>query len=87
MSVVQCYAILQKLPSMQPVYVESATGLDDAKNRLKDLRLMFPSDHFILDCENSCFIIPFDSEVPNDKDVCCLTSETMGSNPGCQALS
>jgi hypothetical protein len=52
MSVGQFHDILQKLPSTQPVYVESATSLDDVKNRLKDLRLMFPDDYFILDCEN-----------------------------------
>jgi hypothetical protein len=64
MSSGQFYEILQKLPFTQPVYVESATSLDDAKNRLKDLRVMFPGDYFILDCENSCFIVPFDSDVP-----------------------
>ena len=37
MSVGQFYEIRQKLPFTQPVYVESATSLDDAKNRLKDL--------------------------------------------------
>jgi hypothetical protein len=60
MRAVQHYEIFQKLSSKSPIWVETATDLEDAKNRLKELTHMFPADYFILDCENSCFIIPFD---------------------------
>lgn len=60
MTPVPRYEIFQKLPDKQPAWVESATSLDDAKNRLKQLAVMFPGDYFILDAENACFIIPRD---------------------------
>jgi hypothetical protein len=55
------YEIFQKLPTKQTAWVETATSLDDAKSRLKDLTLMFPAEYFIFDTENACFIIPQDS--------------------------
>ncbi|MGD0966543.1 MAG: hypothetical protein ABSA57_21975 [Candidatus Acidiferrales bacterium] len=58
MNAAQRYEIFQKLPSKQPTWVETATSLEDAMNRLKQLTHMFPADYFILDCENAQFIIP-----------------------------
>ncbi len=55
------YEIFQKLPIKQAAWVETATSLDDAKSRLKDLTLLFPAEYFIFDTENACFIIPQDS--------------------------
>jgi hypothetical protein len=60
MTPVPRYEIFQKLPDTQPAWVESATSLDDARDRLKQLAVMFPGDYFILDTENACFIIPRD---------------------------
>lgn len=57
----QRYEIFQKLPSKQPTWVESATTLEEAKIRVSEIRRMFPADYFILDRENSTFVIPFDS--------------------------
>jgi hypothetical protein len=54
----QRYEIFQKLPSKLPSWVESATSLEDAKNRWKELNQMFPGCYFILDSANSCFIVP-----------------------------
>jgi hypothetical protein len=54
----QHYEIFQKLPSEQPTWVESATTLDDAVNRLNQLAEMFPANYFIVDCMRSHFIIP-----------------------------
>jgi hypothetical protein len=59
MGPIQCYEIFQKRPLKQPTWVETATSLEDARNRLKELAQMFPAEYFILDCENSIFIIPF----------------------------
>jgi hypothetical protein len=59
MSSVQRYEIFQKLSCKQATWVETATSLEDAMNRLNELTLMFPADYFILDCENSHFIVPF----------------------------
>ena len=53
------YEIFQKLPSKHPTWVETATSLEDAKNRLKELTQMFPAGYFIIDCENAVFIVPF----------------------------
>jgi hypothetical protein len=36
--------------------------LDDAKERLKQLTVMFPGNYFIFDVENACFVIPCDRE-------------------------
>jgi hypothetical protein len=58
----QRYEIFQKLPSKSPTWVESSTGLEDARNRLNELIEMFPADYFILDCGNSCFIVPCDKD-------------------------
>jgi len=52
------YQIFHKLLDMGCRWVENATTLDDAKDRLKQLALMFPGDCFILDTENACFVIP-----------------------------
>ena len=60
MSKTSRYEIFQKLPGKQAVWVETATSLDDARMRLKDLTLMFPADYFIFDTEHACFIIPQD---------------------------
>ena len=60
MSRVQHYEIFQKLTSRRPTWVEDATSLEDSLNRLKELTSMFPGDYFILDCEHSVFIVPFD---------------------------
>lgn len=60
MTAVPRYEIFQKLPDSQPAWVESATSLDDAKTRLKQLAEMFPGHYFILDTANACFIIPRD---------------------------
>ena len=53
------YDIFQKFPSKQAAYVETATSLVEAKNRWEELTRMFPADYFIVDCENSVFIVPF----------------------------
>jgi hypothetical protein len=58
----QGYELFQKLPSKQVVYVETATSLADAKKRWRELTRMFPAEYFIVDCENSVFIIPFGIE-------------------------
>ena len=53
------YQIFQKLPSEEAMYVETAVSLEDAKNRWKELKHMFPGDYFILDRKRSVFIVPF----------------------------
>lgn len=58
----QRYEIFQKLPSKQASYVETTTSLEDAKNRWKELSLMFPADYFIRDCENEVYIVPFSAK-------------------------
>jgi hypothetical protein len=52
------YEIFQKTPHRQLVWVESATGLNDAKLRIKDMEQMFPVDYLIFDLESLCFIVP-----------------------------
>jgi hypothetical protein len=49
MSSTHRYEIFQKLASEQPVWVEAATSLEDAKKRLTELAKMFPADYFILE--------------------------------------
>lgn len=56
----QRYEIFQKQPSRQPSWVETAASLDDALIRVKELTQMSPGDYFILDCQNSICIMPFD---------------------------
>jgi len=57
----QRYEIFQKLPSQQAAWIESATSLDEAKTRLRQLTEMFPADYFfIFDRRNACFIVPQD---------------------------
>jgi hypothetical protein len=68
MSKVQRYGIFQKLPSKQPTWVETATSLKDAKNRLQELTQMFPADYFIFDCENSMFMIPHHGRAPERRE-------------------
>jgi hypothetical protein len=51
------YVIFQKLQAKQAVSLEATATLDDAKNRLKELSVMFPADYFILDVESECFLI------------------------------
>ena len=52
------YEIFKKLKNKQVCWVESATTLEDAKNRLRDLSLMFPADYFIFDAANRVFVVP-----------------------------
>jgi hypothetical protein len=54
------YEIFQKRSGQQPTWVESAISLDDARNRLHELAMMFPADYFICDFETACFVVPFD---------------------------
>jgi hypothetical protein len=60
MSFVPRFEIFQKRPAELPTWVETATSLGDAKNRLKQLAIMFPADYFIFDTKNACFVIPHD---------------------------
>lgn len=55
------YEIFQKLPFQQPIWVETATGLKEAKDRTRQLKQMFPAEYFIVDHRNSIFIVPFES--------------------------
>jgi hypothetical protein len=57
----QRYEIFQKHSTKHATWVETATGLKNAKLRLRELTEMFPGDYFIFDSGNSCFIIPFDA--------------------------
>ena len=52
------YEIYQKLEARQVCWVESATSLNDAKARLKDLATIFPGDYFIFDVANGVFLVP-----------------------------
>jgi hypothetical protein len=61
MNRVSRYEIFQKLPAQQPTWVETATSLDDAKERLRELAVMFPGDYFIFDLESACFLVPCDA--------------------------
>jgi hypothetical protein len=58
----QRYEIFEKLPSKQVAPVESATTLDDAKERIKQLEQMFRGEYFIFDSENQCVMVPLDPE-------------------------
>ena len=58
----QRYEIFEKLPSKQVAPVESATTLDDAKERIKQLEQMFRGEYFIFDSENRCVMVPLDPE-------------------------
>jgi hypothetical protein len=60
------YEIFQKPAGQQPAWVETATSLNDAKKRLKELAIMFPADYFIFDTANSCFIVPHEAAKTND---------------------
>jgi hypothetical protein len=53
------YEIFKKLPSKQAAHGETATDLVDAKNRWRELTHMFPAEYFIVDYQNSVFIVPF----------------------------
>jgi len=37
MGPIQCYELFQKRPLKQPTWVQTATSLEDARNRLKEL--------------------------------------------------
>ena len=53
------YQIFQKLPGEQPTWVEAATELENARNRLQELTVQFPAAaYFIFDTANANFIIP-----------------------------
>ena len=52
------YDIFEKHNDKQPSWVETATSLADAKERLKELGIMFPADYFIFDTKTACFVIP-----------------------------
>ena len=54
------YEIFQKHTSKQPSWVKTAASLADAKERLKELAVMFPADYFIFDTKTACFVIPYD---------------------------
>jgi hypothetical protein len=56
----QRYEIFQTHASRRATWVESASGLRDAMNRVRELTRMFPASYFILDRKNSSFIVPFD---------------------------
>lgn len=58
------YEIFQKLPAQQPTWVETANSLNDAKDRVKELTVMFPADYFIFDVDNACLVVPYDLRRP-----------------------
>jgi hypothetical protein len=58
MNLVALYEIFQKPPGQQPLWVETATSLNEARIRLKQLSAMFPANYFIFDSENACFLVP-----------------------------
>ena len=58
MSYTSRYEIFQKEAGQQPAWVETATSLNDAKRRMKELAIMFPADYFIFDTAISCFVVP-----------------------------
>ncbi len=60
------YEIFQKFPDRKVVWVESATGLDDAKLRINELEQMFPGSYLIFDSENLSFIIPLNFGSPKN---------------------
>lgn len=66
MTPVPRYEIFRKLPDKQFTWVESATSLDSAKDRLRHLAVILPGDYFILDAGNARIILPQDlaSETP-----------------------
>jgi hypothetical protein len=63
------YEIFRKLPSKSAVWVENATSLEDAQNRLKELARVSPADYFIFDCANARFIIPSQKAAHKERDV------------------
>ena len=54
------YEIFQKHATKQPSWVETANSLAEAKERLKELAMMFPADYFIFDRKTACLVIPCD---------------------------
>jgi len=85
MTPVPRYEIFRKVPDQEPTWEGNARSLDDTKDRLKQLALLFPGDYFILDAENARFIIPRDSgsETPElDTEMAFDTDSTnMTGNP------
>jgi hypothetical protein len=63
----QCYEIFQKFPLQEPTWVETATGLDNAMNRLKELEQKYSADHFILERGSITFITQFNNS-PEDEE-------------------
>ena len=56
------FEILRKLASGEAKRVETAATLEEARIRWNELWKMFPADYFILDYEDSLYVIPeFDS--------------------------
>jgi hypothetical protein len=64
----QCYEIFQKLPSQEPTWVETVTGLDSAMNRLKELEQKHSADYFILERGSITFITQFNSCLEGDEE-------------------
>jgi hypothetical protein len=60
MSAAQYYDIFKKAPSKYPVWIETIVGLEDAKRRLRELAHSNSYIYFILDCQNSCLIVPLE---------------------------
>jgi len=54
------YEIFQKLSSKEPTWVGTATVLEDALNRLKELARLSPADYFILERGKIKFITQFE---------------------------
>jgi hypothetical protein len=60
MSATQYYEIFKKDHSKYPVWVETIVGLEGAKRRLRELAHSYSDIYFILDCQNSCLIVPLE---------------------------
>lgn len=58
------FEIFLALPSKQVIWVESATSLDDAKSRVRELEKMLPGNYFIFDKKNACFVVALDADAP-----------------------
>ena len=59
MSSTSYYQILAKLPTGDPLPVETPTGLDEAKTRLIQLAAAKPDDYTIYDLKRAYLIEPF----------------------------
>jgi hypothetical protein len=64
----QCYEIFQKFPLQESTWVETATGLDNAMNRLKELEQKYSANYFVLERGSITFITQFNSSLGGEEE-------------------